>query len=132
MPWAKIFLGDAMMDGAKTPNEPAVVVGKAYDLTIWLIQKVEHFPKSYRFSVGDRITKDVLDLLQTLVRCAYTSDKAKLLEVASAQTNSLRYLLRIAKDLHLMSIDSYGFSTGCVEEIGRMVGGWQKSVMRRA
>jgi hypothetical protein len=118
--------------GPKQPQEPAVVVGKAYDLALWLVQKVEHFPKSYRFSVGDRIVKEGLDLVQTLVRCAYASDKVKLLELASAQTNSLRYLIRMAKDLRLMGIDSYGFSTGCVEEIGRMVGGWQKSVLRRA
>jgi hypothetical protein len=29
-----------------------VVVGKAYGLVLWLVQKVERFPKSYRFSVG--------------------------------------------------------------------------------
>ena len=116
---------------SKTPDEPAIVVGKAYDLTLWLIQKVEHFPKSYRFSVGDRIVNDGLDLLLTLVKCAYSADKLKLLEAASSATNSLRYLLRLAKDLRLINIDSYGFSTGAVEEIGRMVGGWHKSVARR-
>ena len=39
------------------------------------------------------------------------------------RTNALRYLLRLSKDLKLINVDSYGFSTGCVEEIGRMVGG---------
>lgn len=113
-------------------EEPAVVVGKAYDLTLWLIQKVENFPRSYRFSVGDRIVSNGLDLLMTLVRCAYSSDKASLLESASARANELRYLIRMAKDLHAINIEAYGFSTGGVEEIGRMIGGWQKSVARRA
>ncbi len=120
------------MPGPKKSDEPAVAVGKAYDLALWLIQKVEHFPRSYRFSVGDRIVSNGLDLLLTLVQSAYTADKARLLESASARTNSLRYLLRLAKDLRLINIDSYGYSTGCIEEIGRMVGGWQKAVARRA
>lgn len=112
------------------PDEPAVVVGKAYDLTLWLIQKVEHFPRAYRFSVGDRIVQSGMDLMLALVQAAYSSDKAKLLEGASALSNKLRYLLRLAKDLKLISIDAYGFSTGNVDEIGRMVGGWMKAGRR--
>ena len=34
-------------------EEPAVVVTKAYDFVLWLLPKVEKFPCSYRFSVGD-------------------------------------------------------------------------------
>ena len=33
----------------------AVVVDKTYDLVLWLIRKVEKLPKSYRFSVGQRL-----------------------------------------------------------------------------
>jgi hypothetical protein len=42
--------------------------------------------------------------------------------------NSIRYLLRLSKDLQLMSVDSYGFSVENLDEIGRMVGGWRKSL----
>lgn len=119
------------MAEARKPLEPAIAVQKAYDLSLWLTQKVEHFPRSYRFSIGDRIVRDGIDLLMTLVQCAYTTDKARLLESASMRTNTLRYLLRMAKDLKLMTVEAYGFSTGHVEEIGRMVGGWQKSVAAR-
>ena len=112
--------------------EPATVVLKAYDFTLWLLPKVETFPRSYRFSVGDRLVGSGLDLLMILVQCAYTTDKASLLQAASLKANCLRYLLRLAKDLHLLSLDSYGFSAERMEEIGRMVGGWQKSLARRA
>ena len=112
-------------------KEPAVVVGKTYDFVLWLLPKVEGFPRSYRFSVGDRLVGQGLDLLQTLVQSAYTSDKARLLQQASLQTNGIRYLLRLAKDLRLLSLEAYGFSSGALEEIGRMVGGWQRSVARR-
>ena len=36
----------------------------------------------------------------------------------------MRYLLRLAKDLNLLTVDSYGHAAERVEEIGRMVGGW--------
>jgi 23S rRNA-intervening sequence protein len=116
---------------ANNPQEPAVIVGKAYDLALWVLQKVEHFPKPYRISVGDRLVSHTLDLMLLLVRSAYSSDKARLLQNADLEATSLRYLLRLAKDLRLLTIDSYGFCTGNVDEIGRMLGGWRKALARR-
>ena len=39
-----------------------LVVGKTYDLVLWIVQKVEKFLKSYRFSVGQRLSDTALDL----------------------------------------------------------------------
>ena len=39
-------------------DAPAVVVGKTYDLVLWLLPKTEKFPRSYRFSVGDRLVSN--------------------------------------------------------------------------
>lgn len=69
-----------------------MAVGKAYDFVLWLIQKVENFPKSYRFTVGERLTSHGLDLLSTLVEAAYARQKTDLLEHASRKVNSTRYL----------------------------------------
>ena len=108
-------------------GEPAIVVGKAYDLVLWLLPKVEKFPRSYRFSVGDRLVSNSLDLLMVLVEAAYSSDKRTCLEQANLKSNTLRYLLRLAKELHLLSADSYEFAVGKTDEIGRMIGGWRKA-----
>jgi hypothetical protein len=113
-------------------EEPAVVVTKAYDLVLWLLPKAETFPRSYRFSVGERVVAHGLDLLLALVEAAYTANKASLLQQANTRVNGLRYLLRLAKDLRLLTVDSYAFAAERLEEIGRMVGGWQKSVARRS
>src|SRR5712692_3607986 len=97
-------------------QEPAVVVTKAYDLALWLLPKVESFPRSYRFSVGDRLVGNGLDLLLTLVQCAYSTDKAGLLQAASLKVNTLRYLLRLAKDLRLLSLSRSDLARRCLEQ----------------
>ena len=114
-----------------TRQEPTAAVIKAYDLVLWLVPKVEGFSRSHRFTIGDRLVSAGLDLLLSLVQASYATDKAGLLQAASLHSNVVRYLLRLAKDLRLMSIDAYGFATERVEEIGRMVGGWQKSLGKR-
>ena len=112
-------------------QEPAVVVQRTYDFLLWLLPKVEKLPRSYRFSVGERMVAVGLDLLLALVDAAYSSEKGAFLDQASRRANGLRYLLRLAKDLRLLTVDSYGFSAQKLEEIGRMIGGWQKSVKKR-
>ena len=103
-----------------------MVVGKTYDFALWLLPKVEKFPRSFRFSVGERLVSTILDLLVLLVEASYASEKAGALENAVKKANGLRYLLRLSKDLRLLSLDSYKFASGRLEEISRMVGGWQK------
>jgi hypothetical protein len=123
----KFFLGGIM----KKPDEGApLVVGKAYDFVLWLLPKVENFPRAHRFTVGERLTAHGLDLLTSLVEAGYARQKGELLEQASRKVNSTRYLLRMAKDLKLMSIEAYGFSADKLDEIGRMVGGWSKAAAK--
>jgi hypothetical protein len=113
---------------SKDTRQTAVVVERMYDLLLWLLPKVEKFPRSFRFSVGDRAVAVGLDLLLVLVEAAYSAEKVQLLEAASQRANRLRYLLRLAKDLRLLPVDSYGFAAERLDEVGRMIGGWQKSV----
>ncbi|MGA2135292.1 MAG: diversity-generating retroelement protein Avd [Bryobacteraceae bacterium] len=112
---------------ASGPGELPVVVQKAYEFSVWLIRKVETFPRSYRFSVGDRLVHGALDLLLRLVDAAYSREKARILAEVNGMLNRMRFLLRLAKDLKLMNVDSYGHAAEGVEEIGRMVGGWRKA-----
>ena len=87
---------------------------------------MEKFNRAYRFTIGERLSSLGLDLMTALVEAAYTREKESLLLEANQKINSLRYLLRLAKDLKLMTVDSYGFSAEKLDEIGRMVGGWRK------
>ncbi len=107
--------------------ESAPIIQKAYDLSLWLLPKVERFPRTYRFTIGDRITTTMLDLLTALVEAAYASKRELPLERAIRNLNSLRFLMRLSKDLKLLSMESYGFSAGLIEELGRMAGGWRKA-----
>ena len=108
-------------------DEAPPAVQKTYDFVLWLVKKVENFPRSYRFTVGDRLTITGLELLTTLVEAAYSRRKEPLLETAGQKVNAIRFLLRLAKDLQLLPVESYGFCAESLDEIGRMVGGWRKS-----
>jgi len=104
-----------------------IAVGKAYDLALWLMPKIEGFPRAYKFTVGERLSANALDVLLLLVEAAYSPKKEDLLAEAIRKINGTRYLLRLAKDLKLMPLDSWSFAVEHLDEIGRMTGGWLKS-----
>lgn len=116
------------MKTRKNPDRSTpIAVTKTYDFVRWLLPKVEAFPRAYKFTLGDRLTTQGLDLLSLIVEAAYASRKNELLQTANHKVNSTRYLLRLAKDMSLLSASSYAYSAEQLDEIGRMVGGWLKS-----
>jgi hypothetical protein len=112
-------------------TETAVVVQKAYDWNLWILPKVEKFPKSYRFSLGQNLVETSMDLLMHLVDATYQTRNSSALAAAVGKVNRARYLVRMAKDLHMLNLSGYEFASKNLDEIGRMSGGWWKSVRQK-
>jgi len=74
----------------KPVHEPAIVVQKAYDWALWIIPKVEKFPKSFRFSLGQSLVTASLELLMDLVDATYQSRNAGSLGAAGREVNRIR------------------------------------------
>ena len=66
-------------------------------------------------------------LLETLIRAKYTKNRQRLLEEANLTLEILRFQMRLAKDLQCLKLNSYGFATKAIDEIGRLIGGWLRS-----
>ncbi len=46
---------------------------------------------------------------------------------ANLTLETLRFQMRLAKDLRYLKVDSHGFAAKAIDEIGRLVGGWLRS-----
>ena len=104
-----------------------LVITKAYDLALWSCRHTAKFPRSHRFVLGERIERNLYDLLETLIRAKYTRQRRELLEQANLLLEILRFQMRLAKDLQCLKVESYGFAAKAIDEIGKLVGGWLKS-----
>jgi hypothetical protein len=89
------------------------------------------FSKSQRYSLGADCQKELLLLLKQLLRAASTSDektKVEHLREASNNLDTLKLLLCLAKDCRCLSHQASQQLDSRLSEIGRMLGGWLKSV----
>ena len=46
-----------------------------YQFLAWLVPTIEKFPKSRKFTIGDRIETIALDVLEALIEATYTSER---------------------------------------------------------
>ena len=83
---------------AKAPPEMLVIM-KVYDLVLWSCPHVAKFPRSHRFTLGDRLERRLYDLLELLLRAKYGRDRGTLLRDANMELELLRFQFRLAKDL---------------------------------
>ena len=104
----------------------AVAVTQTYNLVLWAIPQVSKFPREHKFCLGERIVSHLYDLLEVLIAASYARDKEEHLKEASGKVNVLRYMLRLAKDLNILSLRRYEHGSKQLVEIGKQVGGWQR------
>lgn len=90
------------------PTDNARQTGPALEhmqrFLLWLVPTVEKFPRSQKFTLGDRIQTTALDVLERLVEATYTKARAKSLQAANLGIEKLRILIRLATELKIMDL----------------------------
>lgn len=112
-------------------DEELPVIRAAHEFVVWLIPKIGKFPRDLRFTVGEKIERQALAVLEGLIRARYSRQRTPMLDAVNVDLEVLRFLLRIAHDLRALPTKGYGEACGRLLEIGKQVGGWRKSGANR-
>jgi four helix bundle protein len=113
-----------------TPNETIVL--KSYEFMKELVGVLKKFPRDQRFLLGDRIQLLASEIMETFIEAYYrpSSEKKPLLDKANILLEKMRYYLRMCYELGFYASTRYGQLSEQVQEIGRMNGGWIKSLVK--
>jgi len=106
-------------------------VQSCHDLLLWLIPKINNFPRNQRFTLGERLETGFLIVLENLVQAAYTYQKQPLLSKANTQLAVCRHLWRLCYELKVINMDAYRHGAQLTDNVGRQVGGWLKIQQNR-
>jgi hypothetical protein len=101
---------------------------KWMDFLEWLMPVTEKVPRRVRASYATRVESLALDVAQALVIARYTKTTEAELRPINLMIEQLRILLRLGHRLHYFSNESYRHGMRSIDEIGRMLGAWTKSV----
>jgi hypothetical protein len=78
--------------------------------------------------LGQPLLTLALDLLQTLTLALKGRDRDARIEEADELLIRLRVLLRLAVECGRLTVEQYGHVLGRVDDIGRQLGAWQRSL----
>jgi hypothetical protein len=107
-----------------------ILLQKTYGLYNQLSQHIARFPKFERYGLGLKLDNSCLLLLEQIITAEQTTPvlKDKALLEASIKTEIIKIFLRLALEQKLIKETSYFAWSSMLIEIGRMIGGWKKSL----
>ena len=110
--------------------EKLLIFQKVYEFVVWLYHLLNRLPRNHRPILGQEIHSLILQILIGVVQ-ANTERNLEARKIIqhkiSKDLDTLRILIRLTKDVRLMSIKQYTFAADKMNEIGRMLTAWMKA-----
>ncbi len=93
----------------------------------------DHFPKKARYTLGDKIDTRFLNVLELISIAAYQGPEEKLptLERTIMGIDVLKFLLRVAWELHILDDKKYEILSDGVQKMGQQVGSWRNGLKKK-
>lgn len=101
---------------------------RSYDFVHWLIPLTTKFPREQRFVVAVRLQNTAFDFMECLYAAIGLASPLHQLQRADVLLKQLRFYLRLAHDLQLLTSRRYAHAGRKIEELGRLLGAWMKKV----
>ena len=95
-----------------------------------ILDRTINFPKSVRFTFSGRIDNAALDILEHLIDARFAAGAQATrvhLKEADSKLTRLRVLIRLSHQRRYLAGGAYEQLSEQLDEVGRMLGGWQAS-----
>ncbi len=98
-----------------------------YEIQTYLYVLVRHFPKDYKYTLGNDILKKGWEILDGILEAnnVCNEEKKEKIEGISVGFDKLKNRLRFSRDMKIISNKRYGHLIEITGEFGKMLSGWQ-------
>jgi len=110
-----------------------------YDLQVFkdvyvLVQKIflftQEFPREYKYTLGQDMKRDSIQLVRSIYRANKTKDKVIYLEQFLDDFELLKLEIRLSVDLKILSIRRQSELSELIASIGKQIVGWRNANQR--
>lgn len=99
----------------------------SYDLIFYLYQISSGFSREYKYDLGEKIKKEVLDLLINIYQAnSDFLERKNNLKLAQDRIEKIIIYIRILKDLKQINLQKFVFLNEKIETINRQLISWKK------
>lgn len=106
------------------------ILKKTIDLYKLYYGYAQLFPKKDKYTLGATCEKYIIKIVELLITASYLPKETKLPLIKSANNKfeTLKIFIRLLKELNIIDQKKYLILQTLIQEIGRMFGGWIKSL----
>lgn len=112
-------------------HQQSPIFSKTNSFLLWILDHTEKFPKNERFRLAKRLEDTAFEFYELLIKAVRTpSHRQRILIQADLELEKLRLYVRLAQARKLTSKQQYRFAAGELVEIGKLLGGWMKTLKK--
>ena len=101
----------------------------SYDFLVETFAFVKTFPREYKYTLGESIKKELLDLIRSVYRANGSAERRRThISEARERLETIRLYLRLAKDLGQIGLEKFVRLNEMVEGISKQLFHWENSV----
>ncbi|MBQ7436100.1 MAG: diversity-generating retroelement protein Avd [Oscillospiraceae bacterium] len=110
------------------PTEEFLLLQKILDMMEYAYTALRQFPKSEKYAMATDIKHCMNMILRYAIEARKHYYKKTTLQNMDVEIATLRVFIRLSYRLHFIDMAKYDNWSTMVDEIGRMLGGWLKTV----
>jgi hypothetical protein len=103
---------------------------ETYHLLLELFKLTQNFSREYKYTIGQDIKYNGIQMVQYIFKANSATDKAETLSQLSDEIELLKLELRLCIDMHLISPEQQARTWESIESISKQISGWKKAVVQ--
>lgn len=103
------------------------ILKAGYDLVFHTFLTVKKFPKDFKYTLGEKIKNEGIELVTILYKLPYTKEKKVLFQESKTHVQTIRLLFRLSYDLRVINLPKLTQMNIILEDIIKQINGWEKS-----
>ncbi|MGI6691114.1 MAG: diversity-generating retroelement protein Avd [Christensenellales bacterium] len=109
-------------------SQELMILQKVMDMMEYAYQALQQYPRYERFALVTDIKRTMDTMLERIIEAQKKYYKKTTLQDLDVEIAKLKAYLRLSHQLRFLPTKKYEVWSGMVVEIGKMLGGWLKSV----
>lgn len=98
-----------------------------YKLILIVFEVTKDFPREYKYTLGQDMKRDAIQLVRSIYRANKAKDKKQYLEAFLDDFEILKMELRLCTDMKILAIRRQAEISVLMDGIGRQITGWRNA-----
>lgn len=111
-------------------HEHLPIYKQSYELLNQAVHVTKDFPREYKFTLGQRLRDEILQLLVLIYRANSQKDKITIIKDILENILVVQLLIRLCHDMRILPRKHYAALVLLTESLARQAEGWKKSTIR--